>query len=213
MSKSDWLGVALTAIGVAAGFLMGGTVAGIICLAIGLVALVVWHRSNDHGLLDPNETTNLGLTRYHRESSTLATLQALGATITFRQSTSGRPTRHEWEKAHTRFRKIMPDLDAEWRFDDGGNVTWNVAPIDRRASQEFTGAASIAGRLARRAGFVPTIFRPDETTSDEDYWLAVVASRIEQKSDWDAGFNAGFIDNVAQASRIVCDTFIDEARE
>jgi hypothetical protein len=48
VTKSDWFGIALTFLGVAAGFLMGGTIAGVVCLFVGVVALVVWHRTNDN---------------------------------------------------------------------------------------------------------------------------------------------------------------------
>lgn len=53
LSKSDWFGIALTAISVGIGFLLGGTTAGIVCLVIGVIALIVWHFKRDDFLPEP----------------------------------------------------------------------------------------------------------------------------------------------------------------
>ena len=187
LSKSDWLGIALTGIATGAGFLLSGTIAGIICMVLGVAALFVWHRTQEALPIPHPDPRLIG-------RSTI-------------------PSKREWEKLATKFRKYKVKLEAEYQFDDDGVVTWNVPPLDRRAIQDFKVDAAKAGHLARRAGFVPAKFRPDATTSNEDYWLGVVASRIEHKSDWDAGFNAGFIDDLTEASRIICGEFANESPE
>src|SRR5262245_34357129 len=57
LSKSDLLGVALTFIGTALGFMLGGTFGALTCLGVGFFVLVFWH----HAKPDKPESGGLAL--------------------------------------------------------------------------------------------------------------------------------------------------------
>src|SRR5262245_23227687 len=112
LSKSDWFGVALTAISVGIGFLVGGTIAGVVCLVIGVIALVVWHYKQDDLLpLKPSSQTP--------EAS------GGGTGVTF--------TGGEWERAHAQ--QLLDDeiSRAEARIEDDGQRVYLVVTSGRVA--------------------------------------------------------------------------------
>lgn len=92
VTKADWFAIALTFLAIAAGFLLGGTVAGVTCLFLGLAVLVVWWRASDHGLSDPGDHAALGSVGEIEEAKT-STKAAL----------------REWGKLEKRFAKLQAD--------------------------------------------------------------------------------------------------------
>lgn len=124
------------------------------------------------------------------------------------------PTKADWERMHTAFRKYDFEVDALWNIDASGCTVWSLDPFENRGRnyERFRSDAAAAGQLARRAGFQLVRAQLPASAGDDDFWLSVLASRIEDRTKWMQGGNGEFFDKVIDASKIVCRQFGNEAK-